>query len=310
MALQVIHGSAAWEGPRPVLTVGNFDGVHIGHRVLLQRLVERSAELGAPACVYTFDPPPRVVLEPDRAPPRIQSLQERLRHIEAAGVDVVIVEPFTPAFARRPASWFIEEVLLRRLRPVAMVLGHDFRFGRGRVGTAEHLVERLPHLPVEQVRPVQVDLDGQLHRVSSSLVREAVVLGRVEHAAVLLGRPFALTGRVVPGDGRGRTLGIPTANLHPEGELLPGRGVYACLARLEGGEAVPAVTNVGFRPTFAGRTLSIEAHLLDFEGDLLGRRMVLEFVHRIREERRFEGPADLVAQIRLDIRQARQALGT
>ncbi len=304
---QVFHGSQSYRAhsARPVLTIGNFDGVHLGHQHLLARVVAAARSLDAPACVYTFDPAPRAVLEPERCPPRILSLSERVALLGHYGIDQVVVEPFDLDFAARPAAWFASEILAERLNPSALVVGHDFRFGRGRAGRTEDLAELLPGLQIEQVEQL---LCGGV-RPSSSRIREAVAEGRVAVAAGMLGRPYSLRGRVVPGDRRGQKLGFPTANIDTLAELLPATGVYAARVPI-GDRALPAVVNLGLRPTFAGRHFSVEAHLLDFEDDLYGLDLELHFIQFLRPERRFPGPEALVAQIREDIAAAREILGT
>ncbi len=302
---EVIIGSAAWTGPRPVLTIGNFDGVHRGHRELLTRLKRRAGVLEAPATVYTFDPPPRVVLEPGRHPPRILSLPDKVALLGECGVERVIVETFDRAFARNPASWFVEEVLSQRLRPHELWVGHDFRFGRGREGTAALVQQSLPDLPFSQL---EAEREGDAI-ISSSRIREAVARGEVQLAARMLGRCHRLRGLVVPGDGRGRQIGVPTANVDPETELLPAQGVYAVRLIDDGGEVRPGVANLGVRPTFGGRTYTVEVHLLDFDGDLYGQRVSVDLVQRIRWEQRFAGPDELVERIRQDIEIARELHG-
>ena len=301
-APQVIVGSAAWTGPRPVLTIGNFDGVHRGHQELLKRLIARAREREAPATVYTFDPPPRVVLEPGRHPPRILSLPDKVALLGEHGVERVVVETFDRGFARHPGAWFVDEVLGRRLDPLALLVGHDFRFGRGREGTAALVRARLPELPFSQL---EAEREGD-RIISSSRIREAVARGEVALAARMLGRCPRLRGAVVHGDGRGRTIGVPTANVDPETELLPARGVYAVRLVDGGGRALPGVANLGVRPTFDGRTYTVEVHVLDFGEDLYGQRVSVDFVARIRGEQRFAGPDELVARIRQDVQAARE----
>jgi riboflavin kinase/FMN adenylyltransferase len=287
-----------------LLTIGNFDGVHRGHQSLLARVVARAAELDAPATVYTFDPPPRVVLDPGRHPPRILSLSDKVRLLAEVGVARVVVESFDRAFARNPASWFIDEVLSRRLRPVELCVGHDFRFGRGREGNAALVRARLPDLPFLQL-PAEREGDDI---ISSSRIREAVARGEVALATRMMGRCHRLAGVVVAGDGRGRTLGVPTANVDVETELLPARGVYAVRLTDESGSPALGVANLGVRPTFDGRTYTVEVHLLDFCGDLYGHRVTVDLVQRIRGERRFNSVDQLVERIRMDIRAAREIL--
>lgn len=299
-------GSDAWpaDSPGAVVAIGNFDGVHDGHRAVLTRLFALSAERGAPSCVLTFDPAPTAVVAPHRHQPRILTLRDRVRLLGEAGVDVVVIEPFTPAFAAREARWFAEELLGRRLRARGVVVGYDFRFGHGREGDVAGLRAWLPGVPV-----VEVDAwtDGG-SAVSSSRIRRLVAAGAVEEAATLLGRPHFLRGTVVVGDQRGRTLGFPTANIVSEVELLPAFGVYAVRARVEGGPSRPGVANIGIRPTFGGGAPRIEVHLFDFTGDLYGRELVVELVARVRGELRFDGPAALVAQIAADAARARELL--
>lgn len=311
--MRVIKGSLAYreqaeqagdELVRPVLTIGTFDGVHRGHRVLLEQLLQRAKELGAPSMVYTFEPSPRQVLQPERCPPRVLPVSEKLRLLEQLGVDIVVVEAFDRDFGAQPAAWFADEVLAARLAPQEMVVGYDFRYGRGREGDAASLREHLPQLPVQSVQA----LVHEQRTVSSSAIREAVAEGRLDEAAELLGRPFHVVGTVVPGDQRGRQLGFPTANLEREGELLPPPGVYAVRCGPVGEELQPAVANLGVRPTFGTRRFAVEVHLLDAEVDLYGQRLQLEFVRRLRPEQRFSGAEELVARIRQDVAEARAIL--
>lgn len=303
---EVIAGSAAYplDGPGPVLTIGNFDGVHLGHRTLLDALVARARALSAPAVVYTFEPSPRVVLAPHQAMPRILAWPDKVRLLGEAGVDRVVVERFTRPFAQHPPEWFAQEILARRLRAQALVVGYDFRFGRARAGDVALLARLLPALPVQQV--AAAELDGVV--ASSSAVRELVAGGHVAAAARVLGRPPFVRGTVVPGDQRGRALGYPTANVETDAELVPAHGVYAVLVRVDGGPPAPGVANLGVRPTFEGQTGVLEVHLLDGAPDLYGRELHVSFVDRIRGEQRFDGPDALITQIRQDIDRARQIL--
>lgn len=301
----VFNGSEAYPDPpiAPVLTIGNFDGLHIGHRHLIQRLVASARERRAPAVVYTFDPPPRAVLGTKPAP-RIQSWDDKVEIMGELGVDHVVVETFTRAFAERPPAWFLEEVVGARIKPQAMVVGYDFRFGKGREGDVHTLREAFPDLPVTQVEPLK--LAGQ--NVSSTRIRSLISAGQVADAAHLLGCSHRIRGVVVGGDARGRTIGFPTANLQTTAELAPAVGVYAVRSRVGGGPWSSAVANLGHRPTFDGRGFLIEVHILDFEGDLYGRMLEVEFVERIRGERSFASADELVAQINADITIARRTL--
>ena len=302
---QVFQGSASYPqpSPGPVLTIGNFDGVHRGHAHLVGRVVELAREHDVPACAFTFEPPPRAVLQPERRPPRILGIAEKIERLGALGIDQVVVETFDLDFAEHPPDWFLRTVLAERLQPSRMVVGHDFRFGKGRAGNIESVRAAFPELPLEQVGALQVD--GTT--ASSSRVRELVALGELEQATALLGRHYGFDGEVVHGEGMGHGLGFPTANLHTDAELLPAGGVYAAELRL-GDAWLPAVANLGVRPTFDGRRFAIEVHVLDFDGDLYDQRVRVRFVRRLRGEQRFSGPDALKAQIARDVRAAREAL--
>jgi len=304
---EIFAGSAAYasSSSAPVLSVGNYDGLHLGHRFLLAQLVERARAAGAPACVYTFDPPPRVVLAPEQHQPRIQAWPDKVQIMGEMGIDQVIVERFSRSFAQHPPEWFVHEILGARIQPRAMVLGYDFRFGRARAGDIATLRQLMPELEVAQVEALKVD--GSV--VSSSAIRALVAEGSVVEASRLLGMDHRIRGTVVSGDKRGRTIGFPTANLETDAQLIPAHGVYAVRARVDGGSWEDGVANLGERPTFDGRRFLIEVHLIDFMGDLYGREMEVGFVARLRAEQRFDGPDALVAQIRVDVAAAQALLG-
>lgn len=303
--MPTLHLGAAAAPPSPcVVAIGNFDGVHLGHRAVFARLAELGAAHGVPTCAYTFDPAPTAVVAPQRHQPRILTVAERVRRLGEAGIDRIVIEPFTRAWAAHPARWFAEEVLGRRLHARAVVVGWNFRFGAGREGDVDGLRAWLAGVEIAALGPVEAG--GAV--VSSSRVRRLVQAGDVEAAAALLGRPHALTGTVISGDRRGRTIGFPTANLENEVELLPANGVYAVRASVDRGAPLPAVLNVGTRPTVDGTRLSIETHVLDFDGDLYGRELRVDLVARLREERRFPALDALVAQIREDVARAREIL--
>jgi riboflavin kinase/FMN adenylyltransferase len=293
--------------PRPSVAVGNFDGVHRGHQALVASAVAAAAASGGTAVVLTFDPHPARVIAPVAAPSALMTLGQKSATLVRLGVPVMAVLPFTPDVAGASPEDFAALVLHRALGADTVVVGTNFRFGRGRagdVGTLRRVGESLGFRVVE-VAPVV--MDGE--RVSSSRIRDALGRGDAHGAAALLGRPHCIEGRVVPGDGRGRTIGVPTANLEPANETLPALGVYAAWCwpgRARAG--APAVVNIGRRPTFGGGAVSVEAHLLDFAGHLYGEAMSLSFVSRLREERAFPGVDALVTQIREDIRAARHAL--
>lgn len=271
----------------------------------MARVTERARRTGRPSCVYTFHPAPRDVLRPGNPIPRIQTLEDRVACLGEVGIEQVVVEPFDLHLAAMSARAFAEEILVGRLGVSALVLGYDFRFGRGRRGRVEDL-ERWLDVDVEQVAPYAPD--GRV--VSSSRIREAVKAGDVEEASLLLGRPHAVVGAVVTGDRRGRDLGFPTANLDPETALVPGNGVY--VAQLDAGDGVwrPAVANIGVRPTFGPSERRIEVHLLDGGGNLYGSRVRARFLARIRDEQTFSSTGELVARIEEDVRVARAWLAS
>jgi riboflavin kinase/FMN adenylyltransferase len=313
--LRVVAGSEALGGPlrRAVVTVGNFDGLHVGHREILRIVTERARARGGESAVYTFEPHPRKVLRPADAPRLLTTLEQKLELMDGAGVDVVVVERFDAAFARRSAEEFVRDVLHARLRPEEVFVGYDFRFGHDREGSMRTLTELGPHLGFAVTIVPEVTVGGR--DVNSTRIRELLAEGRVEEARELLGRPYRVRGRVVEGDRRGRTLGFPTVNLAPENEVLPAQGVYAGGLRVLGegggaGDERPAVLNVGRRPTFKDEAAPVlaEAHVIDWSGDLYGERVELSFLHHLREERRFPDVAALRRQIEADRDEARQRL--
>jgi riboflavin kinase/FMN adenylyltransferase len=314
--VRIVAGSAALPGPlrRAALTVGNFDGIHVGHRAIMATVVERARALGGESAVYTFDPHPRRVLRPDVAPRLLTTLEQKLELLEGLGVDVAIVEPFDAEFARIPAERFVSEILHARLAPREVYVGHDFHFGRDREGSMRTLTELGPDLGFSVTIIAEVKVSGR--GVNSTRIRELLGEGHVEDAAELLGRPYAVRGGVVEGERRGRSLGFPTANLEPENEILPAVGVYAGRMRFldEGtpprGAEARAVCNVGRRPTFKeADPVLAEAHLLDVTADLYGRRVELLFMHHLRAERRFPDVEALRRQIAGDVEEARRRLG-
>jgi riboflavin kinase/FMN adenylyltransferase len=292
--------------PAPAVAIGNFDGVHLGHQALVRRIVERARGTDGTAVVLTFDPHPARVLAPERAPEALLTLAQRAELLAALGVDQLAVLPFDPGVAELAPAAFAELVLAGALGARAVVVGEQFRFGRGRSGDIATLRAAGARLGFE-VLPVTPILEAGL-RVSSSRVRAALMGGDVELAGRLLGREPFVDGRVVRGDGRGGGLGFPTANLDVLNQALPGPGVYAAWCRLPDGETRGAAANVGRRPTFGGGALTVEAHLLDHAGDLYDRTLRLSFVRRLRGERRFAGRDQLIVQIGADVVAARAAL--
>lgn len=294
------------------LALGNFDGVHLGH----QALFREAARHGTPA-VLTFHPHPGKVLQPELAPKLITLLPRRLELLAQVGIQAALVQPFSLEFARTPAAGF-ERMLLGELEVAHVVVGADFTYGEKRSGTAQTLAEAAARAgaALHVVPPVAVD--GVV--ASSSKIREYILEGRVGAARRLLGRAFDLDGSVVPGAGRGRGIGVPTANVDTPNELRPAPGVYAVRASVQpvdpqgrvtaggpvwAGPWLGGAANIGVKPTFGGGAVTVEIHLLDFSGDLYGQTLRVEFLERLREERRFASVTELVGQIKRDLEAAR-----
>jgi riboflavin kinase/FMN adenylyltransferase len=298
--------------PPIAVAIGNFDGVHRGHQALLEEARARARLRGGPSAVLTFTPHPARLFAPAKAPPLIMSLERRLELFAAAGIDVAIVEAFTPAFAAIEADEFVRRVLAQDLAAGDLVVGYDFSFGRGRAGNVARLAALGAELGLGVAVIPPVTIDGI--PCSSTRVRELCAQGEVRGAAQLLSRPVEIEGRVVRGAARGRTLGFPTANVVPEGELVPRLGIYAARTRLLDGPGAGAVhktaLSIGRNPTFnpgtlEGSPLVVEAYLLDFDGDLYDRRVRLEILDRLRDEQRFESIDALIAQIHADVARVR-----
>ena len=291
--------------PHPVLALGNFDGVHIGHRAILKEALARARSASGSAFVLTFDPLPARRLFPDRAPPTLVTLEDKLELLRAAGLDGVIVIDFTLELSRVSARDFVRDYLLGKIGARAVVVGHSVSFGHKRAGHAAAMVAMGREFGFDTVVVGPVKADGL--EVSSTKIRELIAAGDVKMAARLLGRNHFLSGPVVRGRERGRKLGFPTANLASETECTPPDGVYATRVLLSD-RAWPSVSNIGKNPTFNEAARSIEAHIFDFDRDLYGARIKLEFVERIRGERKFESPQALAGQIAADLKRAREIL--
>jgi len=289
--------------PAPVLTIGNFDGIHLGHQSLFKKVQERARAINGTPMAITFLPHPAEVLRPTKAPRQLVSDQYKIELIFEYGLEVILSIPFTKDFAQIPAKTFIEDILVNKIGTKEIVIGYDYTFGRKREGNIQLLKELGKDLgfKVHVHPPVTIGT----HLVSSTRVRELITSGAMEEAKLLLGRPFSLSGTVIAGKGIGRSLlGFPTANLNTQEKLIPQRGVY--VVRAEGPEGVSyGVTNVGFNPTFAGKFISVETYLFNFEGNIYGKEMRIFFLKRLRGERTFSGPDTLKAQITKDIEQAK-----
>ncbi len=287
------------------LTIGVFDGVHLGHRSLIQRAMEEASARGLLSVVATFRNHPRTVLSPGFKPQYLTSLEQRVELIKSLGVDLVIAVAFTPEMARLRAGEFV--TLLRdHLRMRVLVAGPDFALGNKREGDISTLSRLGKELGFEVACVGPIQLAGQA--VSSTAIREALACGDVARAGRLLGRPFNLDGRVVVGERRGHLLGFPTANMDiDQDRALPSNGVYATMAYVTE-VAYPSVTNIGVRPTFGKLKHTKEVHILDFQSDLYGRQLSIDLIDRLRGEAKFSGPEELKAQINKDVAQAREVL--
>ncbi len=286
-----------------VATIGKFDGVHLGHQAVLGQVAEKAAELGLPAAVITFEPQPEEFFAPESAPARLTRLREKLKALSRFAVDRVVCLRFNPGLAAMPADQFIERILIQRLGVRYLVVGDDFRFGRKRQGDFAMLEAAGEAHGFAVARMHTVHLDGA--RVSSTRVRDALAVGNLALAQQLLGRPYRISGRVAHGDKRGRTIGFPTANIRLHHKALPLSGVYAVEVFGLQHEPRIGVANVGIRPTVNGRQALLEVHLFDFTEEIYRRYIHVDFIHKLRDEQRFDSLAALQAQIAADAEAAR-----
>jgi riboflavin kinase / FMN adenylyltransferase len=282
------------------VAIGNFDGVHLGHARLVERLRAMARQVGGPAVVFTFDPPPTRILRPEAAPEPLLTLDRKVEILEKLHADAVLVYPTDKALLEMEAREFFDRIVCRRLGARALVEGPNFFFGRRRSGTVETLRQFCAeaNMPFEVVRPVEIG--GQI--VSSSRIRELVMAGRVETAAAMLGRPHRIRGVVARGVGRGAALGFPTANLEQIDTLLPAEGIYAARA-LADNIWHPAAVSLGPNPTFDERRLKVEAYLIGFQGTLYSEPVEVDFLAHLREIKRFDSVDALRAQVARDVEQ-------
>jgi riboflavin kinase/FMN adenylyltransferase len=308
MALTVLHSPEEWSarfgaGTRTVLSVGNFDGLHLGHQKILRMVVERARATTLTAAAITFDPHPMKLLQPERAPLMIETLSQRLAGIEQIGLDAALVLRFDRALSILAPEDFLRLILMERMHVAAILVGANFRFGHCGAGDVGLLAQfgKEHGFEVQTISPVEVE--GIV--VSSTAVRNAITEGRVGEAVALLGHAFLLAGEIRSGAGRGRTILFPTLNMVPEQELLPKLGVYATEA-VVGGNVFRSVTNVGTRPTFDGQGVTVESHLFGFDEQISGGAMEVRFHTRLRDERKFSGAEELRGQIARDILAARE----
>jgi riboflavin kinase/FMN adenylyltransferase len=284
-------------------TIGNFDGVHLGHQAVLGQLAERAAELGLPMVVIIFEPQPQEFFSPATAPPRLTRLREKLEALRRYAVERVLVLRFDRRLAAWSAEDFIRRLLIEGLDVRYLVVGDDFRFGQGRTGDFRLLRETGARAGFQVVNMHTFCIGGE--RVSSTRVRTALAQGDLAAAEALLGRPYRISGRVAPGDQRGRTIGFPTANIHLHRDKPPLQGVYAVELFGLDQEPLPGVANLGRRPTVGGMRLQLEVHLFDFDQQIYGRNVHVNFLRRIRDERAFDSFDALRRQIDADAAQAR-----
>ncbi len=290
----------------PVITIGNFDGVHRGHQALFNRVKEWARELDGQSVVITFNPHPLEVLFPSKNIPFITSHDRKLELIEACGIDAVIVLPFNEEFSRIPAREFVADILVGRIGVKAIVVGHDYRFGHSREGDIDFLIAlgREYGFEVETVAGIRINDTV----VSSTVIRQLILKGKMEEAGRLLGRLYEITGTVVTGRQRGaRLLGFPTANIRMSSQASPRTGVYVVQAEVNG-RIYGGAANLGYNPTFGDTDFSLEVHLFDFNQDIYGMPITVRFLDRLRDEMRFAGPEDLMEQIRRDVARAKEIL--
>lgn len=294
-----------------VVTVGTFDGVHLGHQQLISRMAARARSAGLRSLAMTFEPPPQLVVHRMQEPAiqLLTTIEEKIVHLQRLGIDALLIMPFSPSFADMGAEQFVNEVLLDRLRMVEIFIGSSHTFGRARSGNVallKNLAQR-NRFSISIVEPVYQD--GEV--ISSTRIRSLLAERRIEEAAQLLGRSYSLQGRVIRGDGRGRKLGFPTVNLKPYSihKLVPQRGIY--FSRFHWEEVhLPAVTYIGMRPTFGLNELVIETHVLDFEEEMAGREITIELLQVLRDDIQFETTQQLIEQIHQDVAKSKELFKT
>ncbi len=297
--MKIFHGTENANILRPtVLTLGVFDGLHLGHQKIMETVVNRAEIVGAIPTAITFDPHPRAVLYPENSPPLLQTLDQRLANFKVSGIKQAIIIRFDDKFAAQDAENFLRDIIHDRLQAKEVYLGNGFAFGKNRGGNIQLLRKMSDELGFHADEVSEIKLRNQ--RISSSKIRELLKDGKVNLARRMLGRPYGVEGVIIRGDRRGHTIGFPTANLKPKNRVIPKYGVYAT-ATLIDGVWKKSITNVGIRPTFeGGKEPSIETYVFDFDGNLYGDVLRVRFLHRIRDERKFAGIDELKAQISKD----------
>lgn len=286
----------------PILTIGNYDGLHVGHRKIIERIITKARQLNGTPMLMTFHPHPLTILRPDKNIGSITPLHVKKRLIEEAGIEVLFVIPFTRDFGSIKAEDFVDGLLVQRLGIKGLVVGYDFKFGKGGKGDVVYLANCSNEYGFFFEIQGQITLDGE--KVGSNRIRTMIQEGDVKKAALHLARPYMVEGTVVRGEGRGRTMGLPTINLRTDFPLIPKGGVYVTEVEIEG-QKFQSATNIGFNPTFNGQSLTIETHIMDFSRDLYDRKVALHFLDRIRDEAKFAGIDELKERIGRDMEAAR-----
>lgn len=289
-----------------VVTIGNFDGVHLGHQQLIENVVREARYFGVPSVVYTFHPHPVKVLHPEKPTYRMFDLKDQQEQFENRGIEYVIIEEFTKTFSQVSPGDFLDKYIVEKLHPKTLVVGHDFSFGADRAGNIPFLEKYCAEKGIRLIIIPPFQFEGSV--VSSTRIREELKKGQVEKANELLGRTYYVRGHVEKGFQRGRTIGVPTANIHPDVEFTPRKGVYCTLTKF-GGHMHPSITNIGINPTFheSGKApIKIETHLFDFDAQLYGMEVEVYLLHFIRDEMKFSGIDELKAQIQKDMTETRK----
>ena len=291
----------------PIIALGNFDGVHLGHQEILKRVVEKARRKGGTGIVVTFEPHPLKILSPGKCPPLIISFREKAELLEQAGIDILACLHFDREFAGLNPSEFVDKIIVEGIGAKEVFVGYDFAFGKGREGDTNTLKKlgKKFGFDVNVVEPIRV----ANKTVSSTLIRNLIREGNVREASIYLGRYYSVRGRIIGGDKRGRKLGFPTANIHPHHELIPKEGVYTGEVHLHDNKNYKSLINIGTRPTFGEHELNIEAFIFDFDKDIYGEFLKVSFLERIRDEVRFETSELLISQMTEDLKKAKKFFG-
>ena len=294
-----------------VITIGNFDGVHIGHQALFHEVIEKAETIGGTSIAMTFEPHPIRVIKQNNHPPLITLYEQKAELIERTGIDVLICVPFTLEFAALSAEQFVKDLLVQTIGTKAIVVGEDYSFGKNREGDIDLLKRYAPHCGFEVIVAGPIKMTTAFtDRISSTKIRELVANGQMERAEKMLGRNYQIRGKVVTGRDRGgKVLGIPTANINLHDELCPKTGIYAVTVECENNQ-LRGVANIGYSPTFEDHEFTVEVHILDFSDNIYGKKIRVNFLKRIRDEIKFASISELIDQIKLDIATAREILTT